>query len=264
MASLLDVVEDEGKEPKTEQEQPTLEDVSTDTSEAEPVVEETDVPEKYRNKSPQELVRMHQEAEKALGRKGSEVGELRKVVDNYITAQQAEKQEAPEPAADIDWFDDPDKALDQRIDNHPRMKALEESNLQSQRENSVATLKAKHSDFQEVLSDNAFAEWVMNSKVRTQLFLAADQQYDVDAADELISNWKERQSLAVRTTEADKASRKEAVKGASNGGAEGSQAPTRKKKYRRADIMRLMNTDRERYEQMADDILLAYSEGRVI
>jgi hypothetical protein len=262
MASLLDVVVDADKEPTDELVKPTEE----ATLEQEPVQpEETEVPVKYRNKSAAELVRMHQEAEKALGRKGSEVGELRKVVDNYIQSQQTEKQ-APQPAAEeqTDWFDDPDKALEQRINNHPKMKALEESNLQSHRANSLATLKAKHSDFQEVLSDNAFAEWVMKSKIRTQLFLAADQKYDVDAADELISNWKERTSLAARTTEADKESRKGAVKDASNGGAQGSQTPTRKKKYRRADIIKLMNTDRERYESMSEDILLAYSEGRVI
>lgn len=267
MASLLDVAGDEGKEPTEEPVKPALEDVSTDAdNEQEPAVEQTEVPEKYRNKSPQELVRMHQEAEKALGRKGSEVGELRKVVDDYIQSQQAEKQAPTQPAAEdqIDWYDDPDKAIEQRINNHPKMKEFEQAQVQAQRATSLATLERKHSDFREVLSDEAFGEWVTASKIRTQLFLAADQQYDADAADELISNWKERKTLAARTTEADKASRKDAVKDASNGGAQGSQSPTRKKKYRRADIIKLMNTDRERYESMSDDILLAYAEGRVI
>ena len=49
--------------------------------------EEEDLPEKYRGKSLKDIVFMHQEAEKALGRKGSEVGELRKVVDEYIKSQ---------------------------------------------------------------------------------------------------------------------------------------------------------------------------------
>ena len=47
----------------------------------EPQVEETpqedDIPDKYKGKSTAEIVRMHQEAEKLLGRQSSEVGELR-------------------------------------------------------------------------------------------------------------------------------------------------------------------------------------------
>jgi hypothetical protein len=38
------------------------------------------LPEKYQGKSAAELARMHQEAEKLLGRQSSEVGELRKLL----------------------------------------------------------------------------------------------------------------------------------------------------------------------------------------
>ena len=46
-----------------------------------PEIQEPEIPDKYRGKSAEELVQMHQEAEKLLGRQSSEVGELRKVVD---------------------------------------------------------------------------------------------------------------------------------------------------------------------------------------
>ena len=46
--------------------------------------EEPGLPEKYQNKSLQEVVKMHQEAEKLLVKQSSEVGELRGVVDDYI------------------------------------------------------------------------------------------------------------------------------------------------------------------------------------
>ncbi len=42
--------------------------------------QEPDVPEKYRGKSVEELVQMHQELEKFSGKQSTEVGELRKVV----------------------------------------------------------------------------------------------------------------------------------------------------------------------------------------
>ena len=54
---------------------------------AEPVDNSTEVPDKYKDKSVQELVEMHQNAERALGKQGGEVGELRKLVDDYITTQ---------------------------------------------------------------------------------------------------------------------------------------------------------------------------------
>ena len=57
----------------------------------EPQVEETpqeeEIPDKYKGKSTAEIVRMHQEAEKRLGKQSGEVGELRSVVDNYIQTQ---------------------------------------------------------------------------------------------------------------------------------------------------------------------------------
>ena len=50
-----------------------------------PQAEEQGLPDKYQGKSLEEVVQMHQEAEKLLGRQSSEVGELRKVVDDYIS-----------------------------------------------------------------------------------------------------------------------------------------------------------------------------------
>ena len=55
--------------------------------EAEQPQEQLTVPEKYQGKSLEEVVQMHQEAEKLLGRQSGEVGELRKVVDDYIATQ---------------------------------------------------------------------------------------------------------------------------------------------------------------------------------
>ena len=64
--------------------------------------EPSPIPEKYQNKSAEELVQMHQEAEKLLGRQSSEVGELRKVVDNYIQTQLTPEQQAPQEVEEID------------------------------------------------------------------------------------------------------------------------------------------------------------------
>ena len=51
----------------------------------------------------------------------------------------------------------------------------------------------------QILSTGAFAEWIQASKIRTQLFVQADKQYDYDAADELFTAWKERQGIVNQT-----------------------------------------------------------------
>ena len=91
---------------------------SPDTVEA-PPPEADPLPEKYNGKSIKEVVAMHQEAEKLIGTQGSEVGELRKVVDTYINSQLESQATAPEPKEPApDFFEDPEKAVSHAIENH--------------------------------------------------------------------------------------------------------------------------------------------------
>ena len=231
-----------------------------------PQPEEPKVPEKYQGKSLEEVVQMHQEAEKLLGRQSSEVGELRKVVDDYISTQTqpiAPQQQHVEPEDDIDYFTDPQAAVNRAIENHPKIREAQQYTEQYKKQSSLATLQAKHPDMQTILSDPKFAEWIKASKIRTQLFVAADQQYDADAADELFSLWKERKTVARQTAAVEKQARKQTLKAANTGNARGTGEGTRKKVYRRSDIIKLMKTDPERYQALSDEILQAYAEGRV-
>ena len=166
---------------------------------AEPV---DDIPDKYKNKSTAEIVRMHQEAEKLLGRQSSEVGELRSVVDNYIQTQLDTTKATPEPEEDIDFFSDPDKAVERAIKNHPSIKAAEAQNQQYKQSTAQAALQQRHPDMQDILSDTKFADWIKASKIRTQLFVQADQGYDHEAADELFTTSRFiEQALGKRTGE---------------------------------------------------------------
>jgi hypothetical protein len=227
--------------------------------------EEPTVPEKYQGKSLEEVVQMHQEAEKLLGRQSSEVGELRKVVDDYISSQtqQQAPQQYVEPEDDIDYFTDPQGAVNKAIENHPKIKEAEQYSAQYKQQAALATLNNKHPDMQEILADPKFAEWIKASKIRTQLFVAADQQYDADSADELFSLWKERKTVVQQTANVEKQERKQQLKAANTGNARGSAEGSRKKVYRRADIIKLMRTDPERYQSLSEEILQAYAEGRV-
>ena len=237
-----------------------------ETSEVEqPQVEEPALPEKYQGKSLEEVVQMHQEAEKLLGRQSSEVGELRKVVDDYISSQtqQSAPQQTVEPEDDIDYFTDPQGAVNRAIENHPKIKEAEEYSSQYKKQASLAMLQSKHPDMQEILNDPKFADWIKASKIRTQLFVAADQEYDADSADELFSLWKERKTVAQQTANVEKQARKQSLKAANTGNARGSAEGSRKKVYRRADIIKLMKSDPDRYQALSDEIMAAYAEGRV-
>ena len=224
---------------------------------------EPEIPDKYQNKSAQELVQMHQEAEKLLGRQSSEVGELRKVVDNYIQAQLTTEPQQQEQVEEVDFFTDPEKAVAQAIQNHPKIKEAESVSQQYRMQTALSALKTNHPDMESILKDTKFAEWIQGSKVRTKLFVAADKEYDYEAADELFNLWKERQQMIGQAASAEKQSRKQAVRTASTGNASGSSESSPKKIYRRADIIKLMKEDPHRYAALQDEIMRAYAEKRV-
>lgn len=231
--------------------------------------QQPEVPEKYQGKSVEDLVQMHQELEKFSGKQSTEVGELRKVVDDYIhtqlSTQQApqQQQQQDDDDDDVDFFVDPKTAVSRAIDNHPKIKEAQAYTQQYKQQATLAQLKSSHPEMEQILQDPKFAEWIKGSKVRTQLFVQADQAYDYDAAHELFSLWKDRNQVVQQTAQAERAARKSQVKSANTGNARGTAEGSRRKVYRRADIIKLMRTDPERYQSMSDELLQAYSEGRV-
>ena len=260
---------DEGDEPLQDDEEYSPIDEGDEeqaTPEEEPEQEDTedDIPEKYKGKSVKDIVRMHQEAERAIGKQGSEVGELRRIVDDFVKAQTVSKQQqAPVVEEEVDFFTDPDKAIARAIEKHPKVQQAEQLSAQMKKAEALANLKQAHPDFTEVVNDGSFAEWVNKSKVRQELFSRADRNYDFDAANELLTTWKERSQVVNQTKEVEKVQRKQAVKTASTGATKGSGETASKKTYRRADIIELMRTNPDRYEQLAPEIMQAYAEGRV-
>lgn len=260
------IIEDGSEESQTsvvtdEQTTPVVKDNTT--TEAVQAQDEA-LPDKYRGKSAKDIAQMHMEAEKLIGRQGSEVGELRKIVDEYIRTQAANKQQLhSQPVEEVDYFADPKKAVENAIENHPKIKQAEQMALEMQRAKALNALQAAHPDFQNVVRDPAFQSWVAGSKVRSELFIRADQHYDYDSANELLSLYKDRRGSAEQTVAAEKQARSQAVKAATTTVATGSDEAPTKKIFRRADIMKLMQTNPDKYDMMQDEIMAAYREGRV-
>ena len=176
-------------------------------------------------------------------------------------SSQSQQTTTSEPA---DFYDNPEEAVRQIIDNHPRFKEFSEQTQQQQAALTAQQLEKAHPDFQEVITDGGFQEWINGSKVRQRLYKEADS-YDFDAANELLTTWKERQMISKtkEVNESKKTKRDTAMKTGEGVSRASGESTAGKKIYRRADLIRLKQTDPKRYESLADEIFEAYAEGRV-
>ncbi len=229
---------------------------------------EENVPTKYKGKSLDEIIRMHQEAEKLIGRQAQEVGEVRKLADELIKRQlETKKEEVPATKEDeIDFFEDPKKYVNKAVEQHPVVKEAREQAFEIKRMQTLNRLKTEFPDFESTVADPTFAEWVKASPVRLRLYAAADAEMDFDSAAELLSTWNYVKPKAVsKVAEPSpevKAAQKAAVKSATVDVGSNASAPTTSKVYRRADLIRLQLEDPDRYYSLQDEILAAYAEGR--
>mgnify|MGYP001577429174 FL=1 len=259
---------EENEAEETTEEFATLEEAPVEETEApvEPEVEapaEEDLPDKYKGKSASDIARMHQELEKRLGQQSSEVGELRRHFDEYVQSNVAQ-QSAPEVVEEVDFFADPNAAMAKAIDNHPTLRQAQQVAAEMAKSQAIAQLKTAHPDMDNVLNDDGFKEWVRSSPIRRELFQQADSRYDFEAANELITLYKERQGVVAQTAKVEKQHQKNEVKRASTGTARSNpEGATSKKIYRRRDIIELMNSDPKRYEALLPEIMKAYEEKRV-
>ena len=205
------VVEDTPVSTEAPQEPTT--DVTEVTQEVEAVSEGTEayvLPDKFAGKSTEEIVNSYQNLEKEMGRKAQEVGELRKLSDSFLQAEVARQsnplQQEPSVTQEdkgMDFFDDPNKAVNQAIENHPKFQEFQKFQQQQVQASAQAHLEQNHPDFGDVVQDTKFQDWVKESPIRMQLFQAADS-YNYDAADELLNNWKDR-SMVSKTQEVQQA-----------------------------------------------------------
>ena len=264
MATFIDEGEQEPQENEElasfEEQEPTQE----TPEEPQQQDDEDDIPEKYKGKSVKDIVRMHQEAERAIGKQGSEVGEHRRIVDDFVKAQTVtQQQKAPDVEEEVDFFTDPEKAIASAISKHPKVQQAEQMAVRTAQAEILNALKTNHPDYTEIIKDSSFVDWIGKSKVRQELFSRADRNYDYDAANELLSTWKERKQVVAQSQAVEQVQRKQAVKSASTGSIKGSGEPASKKTYRRSDIIELMQKDPDRYQALAPEIMQAYAEGRV-
>ena len=220
------------------------------------------LPDKYRDKSLEDIVRMHQEAEKLIGKQAQEVGEVRKLADELIKQNLSSKQQPIEKEPEVDFFENPQEAVRRTVDNHPDVLAARQAGQDFKKMQIQQKLAQEHPDFGQIAQDADFVNWVKSSPIRLGLYAKADGEFDYDSANELLSTYKQLRGVKTRqTNEAGETQRKSSLKAA--GVDVGGSGESGKRVYRRADLIRLKMTDPDRYEQLSGEIMQAYQDGRV-
>jgi len=249
---------------------PVPDSTSADTTEAVDVKEPVEeLPEKYRGKTAIEIARMHQEAEKLIGRQANEVHEVRSLADQLLKQQldsRAKEAKPIEESLEDDFFADPASAVNRQVEKHPAVLEARQAALEMKRMKTAQQLASKHPDFATIAQDAGFQDWVKSSAIRLNLFARADAEFDFESADELLSTYKElkqikQQNQVQQSANVESKSQEQAMRAATVdvGGA----GETSRKVYRRADLIKLRMTDPDRYMQLSDEIMAAYAEGRV-
>jgi hypothetical protein len=241
-----------------------------------------DVPEKYRGKSIEDVITMHQNAEKKIGQTGNELGQYKQLTDQLLDfkrrddlnkggAEVEEEEDLPK-ITQTEILDDPDtaigKAIDARLGRVERKRARQAEETQA--EQLQTAFQTRHPDAQEIVQDEDFQKFVQSSPSRQMLAAAALNAGNLYAANVLLDEWKAGDSTATEneqeTTDNTSQPLEDARKAStlSTGSSTASDAPTGKV-YRRLDLIRLKLEDPEAYgsEDFQAEIMKAYAEGRV-
>jgi len=227
-------------------------------------VEETKpkLPELYEGKSLEDVIRMHQEANNMIGKQAQEVGEVRRLADELLKQNLNSKQQQVEIEPEVDFFENPQKAVQNTIDKHPDVLAARQAGQEFKRMQIQQKLAQDHPDYSQVVNDSEFQNWVKSSPIRLGLYAKADGEFDYDSANELLSTFKQLRGVRVKESEqADTAARAKTMKAVAVD--TGGSGESSKRVYRRADLIRLKMQDPNRYDALSDEIMAAYAEKRV-
>jgi hypothetical protein len=239
------------------------------------------LPGKLKGKSATEIAAMYQNLESLYGRMANDLGTQRKLTDRLLDLKRSEdlSRNNPEPPT-VDrakLLEDPTAALTQFLEQREATRESESAARLGKLESSLAEREfvAKHPDYDAIANDPGFTAWVQSSTYRVR---AAASAYNGDwtAADDLLSEYKERKSVIVpdsKPNEQDtqaaaaaagvEAARKAALE-TSGGSAKPAEGKTGKV-FRRADLLALKLRDPETYydEGFQAEIMSAYAQGRV-
>jgi len=177
-----------------------------------------------------------------LGKQSEDVGELRKLVDQYILKEEVNPDKyAEDPIGTME------KLMEQKV------KPLQEKISSYEESSARQKLEQAHPDYESVVQDPGFQEWVKSSNVRTAAFQSAVSG-NLEAGIDLIGEFKNAKPNREAALD---------VATAQNKGGSRDTGVRESNFYKRADIIRKKIEDPQWYRAHQDEIMAAYREGRV-
>jgi hypothetical protein len=247
-----------------------LQDIAQGKTTETPAAQVTAIPDKYKDKSLEDVIAMHQNAEKLISRQGNDMAQLKQsahvlATQNRTNVNQERKQT---PTTVEALLDNPDKTIEEAVAASP---AVRQAQASAER---VSALEAKlaygdfvrkHPKYQEDIADDTFLDWVKKNPVRLTLSQRADA-LDFNSADALWDMWSEHKDLVSSPADrSNKVRQVSTVKGVPSG-SKGKPVYSRSK----LDELRSKAHDGDQNAQakLADRdfnerLVEAYAEGRV-
>lgn len=165
----------------------------------------TTIPAKFAGKSVEDLINMNINAEKLIGRQGSELGQMRRMADEILqlkkptpTTQQTERVQ---PVTVDALLNDPQKAINALVEASPlaqRTIAAEKRVVQLESRLSENEFASKGRDVNRDVNDPAFIAWVGKNPLRQSLAAEAGKDGSPNrfvAATNLWDMWDEYKEL---------------------------------------------------------------------
>ena len=171
----------------------------------------TELPERFRDKTPEEIAASYVELERKFSQQGNDLGVLRQTVDKFMELQSTQELDEPTPEADPvtvdDIYEDPEAAIRKVVQKETATaqdKIAElEAQLQIERYNAqLDTLDGKYEGWRDVASSEEFRAWVHEQPYRMRMAQMAEAQ-DITAADGLMGLWYDSKGQAGAQRQAD-------------------------------------------------------------
>lgn len=239
---------------------------------------QTELPEKFKGKSAEEIYASYEQLERKYGSLANELGSVRSVVERLATGKREDDlglNDKPVEITSDELLNNPTEAIAKVVaaqaKNAPK---LDDEIAMIRQEQAMDKFRDRHPEFEQDMGDPEFQKWLSKSAYRQRLAVRAAQDGDLDAADELFTGWEEIKATHndddfddTGNDDDDQDARARKLRDAhlERGGSRGVSQDFHKRVYSRKELIDLRINDPDRYYDpaMQDIITRAYMEGRV-
>lgn len=235
---------------------------------------DTTIPERFRNKSAEEIAQSYVELERKFSQQGNDLGQMRKTLDEFIRLQSEAMVTKPDPEDDEkpktidDLYTDAEGTIRDVVAKEAgeRLERVERELATNKVREELEALTQEFPSWRTDVESPGFIEWIKKDPIRQQTALIASQHNNTAAARSLISTWYEV-NAAKQATE--KVQREAQLRDGSLEGSGGSHGGTAQVFSRRALMEKRVAAKRgdEAAQQYLFDnreaIAIAYEEGRI-